>query len=361
MWTAAPGFGEAISLPHDNYTVKLLSTDTSGAQHTELDDYGLLDYQPTPDFPVVTFSPTTIGYGNETVTASGRITAYEPESGDTGSAWTDPLKLTLSLGPSTPARGPLRRRGRVARASGSAGGGGAGGRGAQGGSDAGGAAGGGGFAAADGDGAGAQARAGAADAGLAHRVGPLGALVPVRDGWGGPRGRWFGPRREFAGQAVAEQRGCGVDAGGQAGQQCPGEVLLDLAVQQRFAWFGWTRLVRRCFRSGRPCPVGQEAHGIGELRTGVLIALSAGSTLAPYRAARRRPSSEAAIVAAAIGRYANPACSASSSRPDCSSRAITSIRLPKESMTTTLISRPTGKDRVRDSLPSDRCDVASAQ
>ena len=103
VWTAAPGFGQSIALPHDSYTIELVTTDSDGTQHRVQDIYASpLDYQPTPDFPALAFSPTALGYGNETVTATGRATTYEPESGDVGSAWSAPLKLTLSLGASAP-------------------------------------------------------------------------------------------------------------------------------------------------------------------------------------------------------------------------------------------------------------------
>jgi hypothetical protein len=102
VWAAAPGFGEAVALPHDDYEISLVTTDADGAQHRTVDTFGVLDYRPTPDFPAVAFSPTSVGYGDETVTASGRATTYEPESGDAGSPWTAPLKLTLSLGASAP-------------------------------------------------------------------------------------------------------------------------------------------------------------------------------------------------------------------------------------------------------------------
>ncbi|MBC3841839.1 hypothetical protein GXW82_21325 [Streptacidiphilus sp. 4-A2] len=52
-------------------------------------------FKPQPAFHDTTITPGELSYTQQTITAAGRLTTYDPNAGDTGTPWTGPVTLQL--------------------------------------------------------------------------------------------------------------------------------------------------------------------------------------------------------------------------------------------------------------------------
>jgi hypothetical protein len=88
-----------LHVPHGFYWLSAYAYNTAGTPSYET----VLGGDPIPltlipVFHDTVFSPGPLSYDTPTQTASGRLTTYDPDSGDTGTPWTGPLTVQASAG-----------------------------------------------------------------------------------------------------------------------------------------------------------------------------------------------------------------------------------------------------------------------
>ncbi|MGW3244743.1 hypothetical protein [Streptomyces sp. NPDC001070] len=72
----------------DTYTAYRVAITAQDSQGTvSLPGRGLLDYRPWPVFHDTVYAPTALSFEHQDINVTGRLTEYDPASGDTGAPW----------------------------------------------------------------------------------------------------------------------------------------------------------------------------------------------------------------------------------------------------------------------------------
>ncbi|MEU6655014.1 hypothetical protein ABZ904_37805 [Streptomyces sp. NPDC046900] len=81
-WQSSGALGLDI---YAGYRVAITAQDSQGT--VSLPGRGMLDYRPTPVFHDTAYEPTALSFEHQDINVTGRLTEYDPASGDTGTPW----------------------------------------------------------------------------------------------------------------------------------------------------------------------------------------------------------------------------------------------------------------------------------
>jgi hypothetical protein len=87
-----------LNLPYGNYYLAFQAVTPDGATSAVTTESGMLAFEPQPDFHNTTLTPGQLTYTSPTITTTGQLTIYNPDTGDTGTPWTDPITVQLLVG-----------------------------------------------------------------------------------------------------------------------------------------------------------------------------------------------------------------------------------------------------------------------
>ena len=84
-----------LNLPYGNYYLSMVAVAPDGTTSATTTVSGVLPFEPQPDFHNTTLTPGQLTYTGQTITATGQLTTYNPDTGDTGTPWSGSMPVEL--------------------------------------------------------------------------------------------------------------------------------------------------------------------------------------------------------------------------------------------------------------------------
>jgi len=84
-----------LNLPYGNYYLSMVAVASDGTTSATTTVGGVVPFEPQPDFHNTTLTPGQITYNSQTITTTGQLTTYNPDTGDTGTPWSGSLPVEL--------------------------------------------------------------------------------------------------------------------------------------------------------------------------------------------------------------------------------------------------------------------------